>query len=526
MKILTLGTCRLLQLFEKNINNTFLNSLHYTNYGNYGGSNVISFSHDIYQAHFLLNLIKNNRIVTDPYYYSLFSRLSVFIQDRGDYRCNLLSVITDYNINASIENIHKQLSEVEYIILEVCTLKRLIISGVPMFLDINDQSQFSRITDKEFCEDFENFVNLVKSIKNNIKIIFVSHFISYNNEIIPERFQTVNLIKENAKKYDNCFVFCPSDYITDDDLEDNRHYKPESRYKIVNALADKILDIESQIIVDKMNHSGIMQFNLSKYFNENEKNAFNNLNFALNNMTEEITKETYVKKWDENKYMYTINSHINEPYNLNNQIFVDFFKIMTHDIITKIAKKYLESEVFIYNALMAVNYNCSYERVQSQNWHRDPGGRKLIKIFVFFDDVGEDNGSFEYIPNSQYTSQSKITNVFDFNDSSSIYPINNSHMKNEYYIFSKLSDNKRLITEAKMGDCISVDTTGFHRAGFCKENKYRKYLHVLYLTENNIINNTDQGDVYQKGFNHTKIYNIQKNEIDHCMGKQVSKYFY
>ena len=526
MKILTLGTCRVLQLFETNINNTFLNSLHYTNYGNYGGSNVISFSHDIYQSHFLLKLIKNNKIIKDPYYYSLFSRLSVFIQDCGDYRSNLLSIIPDYDINNSIENIHNQLNEVEYIILEVCTLKRLIIDGVPMYLDINDQSHFSKITDQEFCEDFDNFVNLVKSINDNIKIIFVSHFISYNNEIIPERLHILNLLKENVKKYNNCFCFCPTDYITDDDLEDNRHYKPESKHKIVNALSDKILEIESHTIVDKMNHTGIMQFNLSKYFNVPEKKAFDTLNLVLNNMTEEITQETYVKKWDENDYMYTVNSHINEPYNLNNPIFVDFFKIMTHDIITKIAKKYLESEVFINNALMAVNYNCSDERVQSQNWHRDPGGRKLIKFFVFFDDIGELNGSLEYIPNSQYTSQSKITNIFDFNNNNSIYPISYSHMKNEYDIFSKVSDNKRLITEAKMGDCISVDTTGFHRAGFCSKNKYRKYLHVLYLTEINIINNTDPGDRYQLGFNHNSIYNVDKSLIDDLLKKSVSKYFY
>ena len=171
----------------------------------------------------------------------------------GDYRENLLSVIPDYDINNSIQNIHNQLQEIKYIIIEVCTLKKLVINGIPLFLDINDMNQFYKISDEEFNQDFDNLVNLVKSINCNIKIIFVSHFISFRNEIIPERLHILNLLKENIKKYNNCYVICPTDHITDDDLEDNRYYKPESRYKIVNVLYDKILDIESTEIVNKMN---------------------------------------------------------------------------------------------------------------------------------------------------------------------------------------------------------------------------------------------------------------------------------
>ncbi len=526
MKILTFGTCRILQLFEKSINNTFLNSIHLLNYSCYGGVNIVSLSHDIYQAYFLLNLIKNKRIINSvDEDYSLISRLYVFIQNWGDYRENLLSVIPDYDINKSIENMHNQLNELEYIILEVCTLKKLVINGIPLFLDINNKNQFNKISDEEFNNDFVNLVQLVKSINENIKIIFVSHFISFKNVIIPERLHILNLLKENIKKYNNCFVICPSDYITDDDLEDNRHYKTESRSKILNVLCNKILDIESQIIVDKMNHTGIMQFNLLKYLNDDEKIAFNNLNNVLNNMIEKIKNGEHYKKFDENDYMYTVNSFIEEPYNLNNNIFINFFKVVLNPIIIKIAEKYIEENVYIYNALMAVNYNSNDNRVQSQNWHRDPGGIKIIKFLIFFDDIDELNGSFEYIPNSQYTSLSKITDVFTFNKGGSIYPINYKDNE-EYEIFDDLQQNNKLVTECKNGDCIAVDTSGFHRAGLCIKNYYRKYLHVLFLTENDIINNKDPCDLYQLGFNHNKIYNIDKTIINSILKKEVSKYFY
>jgi hypothetical protein len=527
MKILTFGTCRITQLFDKSINNTFLESLHYLNYGNYGGHNVISFSHDLYQTSFLLNLIKNNRNIknTDEDYY-LLQKLSVFIQNTGDYRENLLSVIPEYDINDSIQNIHNELNEIKYIIIEVCTLKKLIINGVPLYLDINDQNQFSKISDEEFNEDFDNLVNLVKSINPNIKIIFVSHFISFRNEIIPERLHILNLLKENIKKYNNCYVICPTDHITDDDLEDNRHYKPESRYKIVNLLCDKILDIESTEIVNKMNHSGIMEFNVHQFLNNKELESYNNLNNVLDTMIEKIKLNEHNSNYvDDNKYMYSINNYLGESYNLNNNIFIDFFRVVLNNIVTKVAEKYLENDVYIYNALMAVNYNSLNDRVQSQNWHRDPGGRKLIKFFFFFDEVGELNGSFEYIPNTQYTSLSRITDIFDFGSFDSIYAQSYTHL-HEYNDFVKLSNENRLVTTSCKYGCISVDTTGFHRAGFCSKNYFRKYLHVLFLTKQYIINNRDPCDVYQNGFNHSKVYNIDYDKIDEILGNNTSTYFY
>jgi len=526
MKILTFGTCRILQLFDKKINNTLLNSIHYTNYGNFGGENIISFSHDIYQVIYILKLIiENKKFNINDNEYTLFKQLSVFNQNIGDYRQNYLSVFQDYDINESINNIHNQLKEIEYIILEVCTLKKLIINGVPLYLDINDQSQFTKITEEQFANDFDNLVNLVKDINPNIKIIFISHFIKYNNEIIPDRLHILNLLKENSKKYNNCYVMCPNDYIQNDDLEDDRYYKPESRYKILNALNDKILDIESSKIAKDMNETGIMQFNLSKYLNLSEIQAFSNINNKLDEMIINIKNNNINKVYNENKYMYTINSFLNEPYNLNNQIFIDFFNIVLHNLITKIAEKYLEDTPYIYNALMAVNYNCQDERCQSQNWHRDPGGRKLLKFFFFFDNINELNGTFEYIPNTQYTSTNKISNIFDFENQQSIYPLNYVNSK-DYSNFIQLSNTYGIKTNCNKHDCIAVDTSGFHRAGLCSKDYYRKYLHILFLTKNNIINNKDHGDKYQNGFNHSEIYNVDINNIDKYFNKNVSSYFY
>jgi hypothetical protein len=320
---------------------------------------------------------------------------------------------------------------------------------------------------------------------------------------------------------------CPNDYIIDEDLEDNRHYKIEGRYKMLNAIENKILDIESTNIVNIMNHRGIMLFNIKQYLNNEELDSYNNLNEILDKMIDRIkNNENYKNFSDDNKYIYSINNYLDEPFNLNNKIFIDFFKIALNNLITKIAEKYLENNVYIYNPALNVNYNCSDNRVQSQNWHRDPGGRKLIKFFLFFDDIGELNGSFEYIPNTQYTSLSKISDLYDFNIDQSIYPINFQNDTNTYNKFIELSNNNNIITTSSKYGCISVDTSGFHRAGFCYEGYYRKYIHILFLTKYDVINNKDPCDKYQNGFNYNKVWNIDINLIDNILNKKVSQFFY
>jgi len=525
MKILVFGTCRVLQLFDTNLGcniaNTFLDSLQSLNYGCFGGKNVISLTHDCNQVSYLLNLIKNKVLMNESNIeMKLFKNMSVFIQNIGDYRQNLLSVIPNYDINESIINIHNELNNIEYIIIEVCTLKKLVKSGIPQFYDICNIEEFNEISDEEFADDFSILVNLIKSINENIKIIFISHINSYNNEIIPERLHILNLLEINSKKYNNCYVLSPMDYISNEDLEDNMHYKQEFLYKILNGICDKIIDIESSIIVNKMNHTGIMQLNISKYLNNKEIVAFENINKVLDEMIVKIKNNEHnnIKTFPSNHYMYIVNNYINEPFNLNNQIYKDFFIVVLNKIIIKIAEKYLENDVFIYNPLIAVNYNCNKMRQQSQNWHRDPGGRKIIKFFIFFDDVSKENGSFEYIPNTQYTSLSKITNMFDYGDGRSIYPNSNE--------FQELANNNGIITNCKKYDIVAVDTSGFHRAGLCSENNYRKYLHILFLTKDNIINNKDPCDLYQNGFNYNTICNVDKNNINNILNVNVSQYFY
>ena len=518
MKVLTFGTCRTQMLWEHN--DTFIVPINVLNLGSCGGTNVLSLSHDTYQTGFFLNLIRNKQTIhSQNNEYHLLSKMIVYLQNIGDYRQNLLQSIPDWDINVTIENIYNQLNDIDYIIVEVCTLKKLVIDGVPMFLDINDASIFNAVSDDEFVADFDNLVNLVKDINPNIKILFVSHIVKYKEMVIPEREKILNLLNKCSEKYNNCHVLSPSDYITDDDLEDNRHYNTEGYNKIRNAIADKIIDIESTNIVDKMNHSGILNFKLYKYLNKHETMSLENINHVLNNMIVNIKNNQIDKSaYNDNLYMYTINNYLKEPVNLNNPIFIELFTVSLSKIITKITEKYLNStNIYINNTLAAVNYHYNDDRVQSQNWHRDPGGTRLLKCFIFFDQANKVNGTLEYIHNSQYTSLSSVTTIYQSTPKGdSIYP--NIHDIE----FNNLATTHRHISISEKNSCTLVDTSGFHRAGICENNNYRKYLHILFLTKDNVENNKNTGDRYELGFNHNDIFNINYSDLP----TKWRKYFY
>lgn len=240
MKILLFGTCRTMMIWQGS--NLPINTLSYPDVC--GGLNAVSLTQDLYQAFFLLKIYIEKRVIlpTDNDYPLLCDAIYLLNSPNNNTaRHNLIKAVPDWDINKSIENIHNQLNNIDFIIIEVCTLKRLIINGVPMYLDLNHTKRiFEQISNEDFDNDFDTLVHLINSLNPNIKIIFVSHFSKYNGTIIPNREEIFNRLNKNCEKYNNCSVLNPSDYITDEDLEDSRHYKYNSFYKIRNMIIDKI----------------------------------------------------------------------------------------------------------------------------------------------------------------------------------------------------------------------------------------------------------------------------------------------
>ena len=60
------------------------------------------------------------------------------------------------------------------------------------------------------------------------------------------------------------------------------------------------------------------------------------------------------------------------------------------------------------------------DRVDSQQWHRDPEDQHVVKVFLYFSEVDEEAGPFEYIPSS--AEGGKYGDVFPWGKESPRYP--------------------------------------------------------------------------------------------------------
>ena len=109
----------------------------------------------------------------------------------------------------------------------------------------------------------------------------------------------------------------------------------------------------------------------------------------------------------------------------------------------------------------------------SQRWHRDLDDRQLMKTFVYFNDVDETGGPFNYIRQS-HGGGGKWNNIFPTPFPVGSYPPQGAVEKaipQEYIVKAT----------GKAGTLIFCDTSGFHKGGYCTE-KNRYMLFCLYAS--------------------------------------------
>jgi len=101
----------------------------------------------------------------------------------------------------------------------------------------------------------------------------------------------------------------------------------------------------------------------------------------------------------------------------------------------------------------------SEERVASQLWHRDPEDVHVVKCFLYFSDVDEDAGPFEYVPGS--ANGGRYGELWQWGTEKRWYP-----PPEEFEARIPMSDRVRLT--GPKGTLILCDTAGFHRGGYAR----------------------------------------------------------
>jgi hypothetical protein len=101
----------------------------------------------------------------------------------------------------------------------------------------------------------------------------------------------------------------------------------------------------------------------------------------------------------------------------------------------------------------------SAKRVKSQRWHRDGDDVHVVKCFVYFSDVDEEAGPFEYVPGS--AEGGPYGDVWRWGSEKSRYPP-------EELIDERIPAADRIQLTGPRGTLILCDTGGLHRGGHAR----------------------------------------------------------
>ena len=98
------------------------------------------------------------------------------------------------------------------------------------------------------------------------------------------------------------------------------------------------------------------------------------------------------------------------------------------------------------------------QRVSSQRWHRDYNDERLVKVFIYLDDVDEHTGPLEYVPGS--TLGGPYSNEWPWK------PVSNDLYPPQDEFERRIPQSARLSLTGPEGSIIFCNTSGFHRGGY------------------------------------------------------------
>ena len=138
-----------------------------------------------------------------------------------------------------------------------------------------------------------------------------------------------------------------------------------------------------------------------------------------------------------------------------------WLRLAVGDPLLGVANSYrrMRTKLVDFDQWYTVPFAGDYERVKSQQWHRDPEDLHVVKVFLYFSDVDETAGPFEYVPGS--TGNGKYANLFPWGKNDEWYPPVEKFDR-------KVPEADRLLVTAPAGTIVICDTSGFHRGGYAR----------------------------------------------------------
>jgi hypothetical protein len=111
----------------------------------------------------------------------------------------------------------------------------------------------------------------------------------------------------------------------------------------------------------------------------------------------------------------------------------------------------------------------SEERVGAQNWHRDPEDLHVVKVFMYFSDVDDEAGPFQYVQGS--VKGGRYGDAWPWRVRGGGYPPTGELEK-------LVAPSDRVSAKGRAGTIIFCDTSGWHRGGFAKSKPRTLSIHT------------------------------------------------
>tara|TARA_Y100000591_G_C21798661_1_gene680837 strand:- start:531 stop:1469 length:939 start_codon:yes stop_codon:yes gene_type:complete len=172
----------------------------------------------------------------------------------------------------------------------------------------------------------------------------------------------------------------------------------------------------------------------------------------------------FEKNFNETGKTYIFRSVVNK----NFKVEIDSYLInfILSDTIIDIVNSYFGMFAKLNTADLWITFlnKGKIKRTNSQRWHRDRDDVKILKIFLYLNDISVKNGATEYIPYSRKNEKYQNLAKFSYGNISpwKVYPKIEEGKEFDKNDVEKLLGNK--------GTIYFVDTTGMHRGGFSNES--------------------------------------------------------
>ena len=139
-----------------------------------------------------------------------------------------------------------------------------------------------------------------------------------------------------------------------------------------------------------------------------------------------------------------------------------WFRIAASDTVLDIVNAYRGewTKLYYVDNWFTVPFANAAERVSSQRWHRDPEEEHVVKVFVYFSDVDEDAGPFEYVSGSP--SGLRHGKLWPWG------PKHKHRFPPPEELEAAVPAEDWLTLTGPAGTMIFCDTGGFHRGGFAR----------------------------------------------------------